>query len=190
MLDKSAQAGRAPLRERRNDCYDSPPQAVEALLRTITLPHKIWEPCCGTGNIVGVLRNFGHEVYATDLNDRGCPDSVARVDFLMPDMTAPTDCEAIVTNPPYALAEEFVRRALQLCPQVIMLLRLAFLESERRSIILDSGWLEKVLVFRNRLPMMHRAGWDGPKSSSSMAFAWFCWNRTHIGPAELHRISW
>jgi hypothetical protein len=37
----------------------------------------------------------------------------------------------------------------------------------------------------------HRHGWDGPTNSNSgMAFAWFCWDRDHKGPTELHRLSW
>src|SRR5262249_2890580 len=94
------------------------------------------------------------------------------------------------TNPTFKLANEFVRHALTLCPRVIMLLRLAFLESERRRGILDGGELARVHVFRNRLPMMHRAGWGGPRASSTTASGWFVWNREHEGPATLHRISW
>jgi hypothetical protein len=69
-----------------------------------------------------------------------------------------------------------------------MLLRLAFLESEKRSDILDGGKLARVHVFKRRLPMMHRADWAGPKASSSIAFAWFVWDREHSGPATLDRI--
>jgi len=71
-----------------------------------------------------------------------------------------------------------------------MLLRLAFLESERRCPILDNGTLADVYVFRKRLPMMHRAGWEGRKANSAMAFAWFIWKRDHRGPIVLHRLSW
>ena len=39
----------------------------------------------------------------------------------------------IITYPPYRLADEFVAHALELCPRVLMLLRLALLESRRRS---------------------------------------------------------
>ena len=113
-----------------------------------------------------------------------------RIDFLM-EHGAPTYIGAIVTNPPFKLAGEFVAHALKLgIPKVIMLLRLAFLESERRRSILDGGLLARVYVFRNRLPMMHRDGWDGPRSTSATPFAWFVWNLSHRGPAELHRISW
>ena len=98
--------------------------------------------------------------------------------------------EAIVSNPPFKLAGEFVEHALMLCPRVIMLLRLTFFESKRRNSILDSGQLARVRVFRNRLPMMHRAHWDGPKVSNPTALGWFVWDRNHRGPSTWDRISW
>ena len=191
MLDHSAQAGRAPLAERKDDLYETPPEAMRALLAVEKIPDgAVWEPACGPGSIVRVLRDAGHRVYATDLVDYGCADSEARIDFLLEQQMPDFHVGSIITNPPYKIAGQFVRHALGLCPHVIMLLRLAFLESERRSVIIDRGWLARVHVFRNRLPMMHRAGWNGPRSSSSIAFAWFVWDRTHTGPTELHRISW
>src|SRR5262249_45820631 len=147
---------------------------------------------CGRGAIVAVLRAHGHEVVASDFVDYGVPVTAPGyfgVDFLL-ERRAPEGTEAIVTNPPFSRAEEFVEHALELCPRVIILLRLAFLESERRSRILDTGTLARVHVFRRRLPMMHRDGWKGPKASSAMAFAWFVWDRDHDGIPTLNRISW
>jgi hypothetical protein len=69
-----------------------------------------------------------------------------------------------------------------------MLLRLAFLESERRSNILDDGALSRIHVFKNRLPMMHRHGWIGKTATSSIAFAWFVWDRAHKGTTTIDRI--
>lgn len=189
MLDPSCQIKRVPLIERRGDCYDTPPVAVHALLAVERLPHVIWEPACGTGNIVEVLRAAGHEVIATDLNDRGCADSAHRIDFLLPGPHP--DCGAVVTNPPFGLAEKFVAAALERAPIVIMLLRLAFMESQRRSAILDNGMLARVHVFARRLPMMHRAGRAaGPRSNSGIAFCWMIWDRAHRGPATIDRIGW
>ena len=182
---------RAPLVERKDDLYETPAVAVRALVRSETLPRGIWEPCCGSGNIVKVLRDRGHSVWATDLVDYGCQDSESRLDFLMVSRNYMPSVDAIVTNPPFKLAANFVAHALTLgIPKVIMLLRLAFLESERRCDILDSGKLARVHVFRKRIPMMHRAGWEGRKANSGMAFAWFVWDLNHRGPTELHRISW
>jgi len=184
----STGVGRAPLRERRNDLYETPECATLALLHVERLPRRIWEPAAGRGAIVRVLRAHGHEVVASDLIDYGEQTHFSRRDFLL-EHKAPQGCECILTNPPFSLAEQFVAHALDLCPRVIMLLRLAFLESERRSRILDTGTLARVHIFRRRLPMMHRDGWQGPKASSAMAFAWFIWDRAHTGPAILNRVS-
>jgi len=182
-------ARRAPLAERGDDAYSTPPVATWALLRVERLPHHLWEPASGRGPIVDVLRAAGHEVVGSDLADYGRPDCFARRDFLL-ERKAPDGCEAIVTNPPFKLAEEFIAHALDLVPRVVMLLRLAFLESERRTEILEHRGLARVFVFRKRLPMMHRDGWEGPKAASAMAFAWYVWDRDHKGPPTLHRISW
>lgn len=189
MLDHSCQVQRHSLSLRGHDLYETPAVAVEALLRAEILPSRLWEPCAGRGRIVRVLRDAGHEVIASDLIDYGDPTHFHGRDFLL-ERKIPNGCEAIVTNPPYRLGEEFVKHALDLCPRVIMLLRLAFYESERRSYILENRGLARVHAFRKRLPMMHRDGWEGRKSNSGMAFAWFVWDRGHSGPTELHRISW
>jgi hypothetical protein len=191
-LTHSTNAGRHRLAERGNDVYETPECAVRALLTVEEIPSgAIWEPACGPGAIVRVLRAAGHEVWATDLVDYSSADQdQSGIDFLMEHGSAPYYVGSIISNPPFKLADQFVRHALLLCPHVYMLLRLAFLESERRSVILESGWLKRVHVFRERLPMMHRAGWQGPRATSSIPFAWFVFDREHRGSTELRRISW
>jgi len=181
---------RSALIERGDDLYETPEVAVHALLEVEDIPQVVWEPACGPGAIVRPLRSSGRVVYATDLVAYDSMDQdESGWDFLM-ERQCPIGVQAIVTNPPFKNAGEFVAHALDLCPKVVMLLRLAFLESDRRTPILDGGSLARVHVFRKRLPMMHRAGWEGKKSNSGMAFAWFVWDRAHSGPAELRRISW
>lgn len=180
----------APLKQRKDDLYETPDAAVRALLGIEKLPTCLWEPACGPGAIVRRLRSAGHVVYATDLVDYASPDQDnSGWDFLM-EQQCPIGVEAIVTNPPFKNAGEFVAHALKLAPKVVMLLRLAFLESEKRRDILDNSPLARVHIFRKRLPMMHRAGWEGRKSNSGMAFGWFVWEQGHVGPATLHRVSW
>lgn len=178
------------LADRKNDLYESPPEAVTALLQLGELPQVVWEPACGPGAIARVVRAAGHVVYATDLVDYASPDQdQAGWDFLM-ERQVPIGVTAIVTNPPYKNAADFVRHGLNLCPKVIMLLRLSFLESEGRSDILDGGKLARVYPFIERLPMMHRDGWEGPKSTNTVPSAWFVWENDHSGPTTLRRISW
>jgi hypothetical protein len=180
---------RAPQAERGLDLYETCPEAVYGLLKVEPLPHHLWDPACGRGALVRVLRQAGHSVLATDLVDYHSPDQdAAGWDFLM-EYHRPEGIEAIVANPPYALGTEFVERALALCPKVVMLLRLTFLESARRRPLLEGGRFARLHVFRERLPMMHRDGWQGNKASNPTAFGWFVFERDHNGPPTIHWLS-
>jgi hypothetical protein len=48
--------------------------------------------------------------------------------------------------------------------------------------------IRRIFVFRNRLPIMHRDGWDGRKANSGMVFAWFVWERGYRGHPMTQRI--
>jgi len=185
-LDTGSGTVKSSLAIRKDDFYATPPQAVHALLKAEIIPLTVWEPACGDGAIVNILRDTGRACVATDLVDRGCPDSQSGIDFLM-ERSAPAGVPCIVTNPPFKLANEFAAHARDLAPYVCLLLRLAFLEGLRWERGLAKH-LARVHVFAPRLPFMHRHDFDGPRNSSSgMPFAWFVWDHAHEGPAE---ISW
>jgi hypothetical protein len=187
MVNHSVQSGTHAMADRGLDLYETHPGAVRALLRAERLPDRIWEPAAGRGAIVNVLRDAGHAVIASDILDYGFPLHFVG-DFLVQERV-PARCQCILTNPPFGIIGPFIEHALALSPKVIMLARLALLESVSRTEILERRGLARVLVFRDRLPMMHRDNWAGPKSTSATAFAWFVWDRGHTGPATIHRIS-
>src|ERR1700756_3326486 len=90
-----------PVKERGNDLYETPDVAVTALLNVENLPEVIWEPACGPGLIVRMLRATGRQVYATALVDYNSPDQdCAGWDFMM-ETQLPLGVQAIVTNPPF-----------------------------------------------------------------------------------------
>src|SRR6516164_9985410 len=187
---RSGQAGTHTLAKRGSDFYPTPRIAVESLLNAepdvLNTMARVWEPAAGDGNIAHVLRDNGIPVIASDIEQRGF-DLHFVGDFLERER-APSGCSVLVTNPPYKLAAQFAEHALALVPDVFLLLRLAFLESVSRTELLEHSGLRRALVFRKRLPRMHRAEYDGPKASSSMAFAWMCWRRNFAGPTILSRI--
>lgn len=190
LLDMSTGNRVHPIKERGDDLYETPEVATLALLKVEPIPFTVWEPCCGPGAIVRVLRASGRGVVATDLVDYGCPDSQSGVDFLM-ERQAPAGVPAIVTNPPFKLAEECVERALTICPEVYMLLRVAFLEGLRWEGRGFRKHLARVHVFAPRLPMMHRAGWDGPiNSNSGMAFGWYVFRRDWVAYGGRPTVEW
>lgn len=183
--------------DRGLDFYQTPPEATQALVRAERLPHSIWEPHCGHGAIAEVLLDAGHAVVATDIENRGYAFQTGTSDFLRY-RRAPAGVQGVVMNPPFSAAAIHVQHALGLVPYVAALLRLTFLEAgntitepgRARLDVLDGGSLARVLVFIERLPMMHREGWEGPRATSTTAFAWFIFDRYHRGAAAIHRISW
>lgn len=189
MLKLSTQSGAHPQADRGADLYETPAVAVQAILRAESLPHHIWEPAGGRGAIVRELRAAGHAVIVSDLIDYGFPLHFVG-DFLT-QTRAPVGCQAICTNPPYdrRILNRFVAHALDLCPRVIMLVRLAFLEGTARTDILENRGLARVHVFRDRLPMMHRDGWAGRRSTSAVPYCWCVWDRNHRGPFTVNRIN-
>lgn len=163
----------------KDDFYPTPPDATEALLNVETFTGSIWEPACGDGAICKVLAMRGYDVIATDLVDRGFGTS--RRDFLMEyEHQAPN----IITNPPFKLATQFIRHALQLSSgKVCILMRLACLEGSERREIYDNSPLARVWVFSRRLSM-YRNGEDTGQGGM-LAFAWFVWDHAHVGPATI-----
>lgn len=182
---------RHPHADRGHDLYETDPSATLGMMRVTRLPRVIWEPCCGRGAIANVLRGYGHEVVCSDLVDYGI-DPTARygVDFF--DVTEPpAGVQALVTNPPYKYLNRFIERALSFgLPDVLLLAPSARTGSEGRNKVLGPGsGLYRVLFFIERLPMMHRDGWTGKRSSSQQNFAWFHWRHGHRGKAAIERIS-
>lgn len=193
----------ATMEARGDDFYASPYAAVPPLMvnEGKRLPRRIWENACGNGALVLPLRNRGFAVHATDLNDWGCPGSEWGVDMLGA-VAARTgevlretwgDSFGIVTNPPFNIIEDFIERSTAMAPYVAILCRLAFLESEGRMGWFQRMGLRRVHVIGERLPMMHRHGYDGPKmSNAGMCFAWFIFERrprvSHT--VQLRWVSW
>jgi hypothetical protein len=170
-------AARSAGRLRGDDFHQTPKAAVEALLLVEQFEGPIWEPACGLGAISRVLEQRGHVVTSTDLVDRGF--GMARIDFLMErHALAPN----IVTNPPYKNSLAFAEHATQLATgKVAFLCRLNWLAGQKRRQFFESSPLARVWVFSKRLPLMHRDDWAGPRSTSTIDFAWFVWDRAHRG---------
>jgi hypothetical protein len=160
-----------------NDFYCEPPEAVHALLNAHTFLGDSWDPACGRGNIPSVFQSRGRDCAASDIVDRGWPGVTVR-NFFETDATFSN----IVSNPPYGQAEAFIHHALKLAQRdVAMLLRLPFLESQRRAELFRSTPLSRVLIFPWRISMP--PGDMAIKAvGGKIAYAWFVWERGFTGP--------
>lgn len=133
------------------DLYPTPvdgTEAIIAVLKAMKRPDgkpvkRIWEPACGDGRLARVLEWHGFEVIATDL--REYPGwGMGGLDFLHEHPKGKWgldigEIDAIVTNPPFSLAEDFIRRALSFTPNVVMLLKQTYWNVGGRSVGL---WVE------------------------------------------------
>jgi hypothetical protein len=164
------------------DFYPTPEWATYALIDNERFEGRIWEPACGDGSMVKVLRDTGSHVDASDLFDRGYGE--VGVDFLKSDR----QIENIVTNPPYNSAEGFVEAGLrQATNKLCLLLRLAFLEGgNRQRTIFAERPPSRVWVFSERITF-YPAG-AVVKGSGTTAYAWFVWDKK--APNKSSELKW
>jgi len=153
------------------DFYPTPDWATRALIDNECFEGRIWEPACGDGTMVRVLRDTGRPIDASDLYNRGFGE--IGVDFLKESRTF----ENIVTNPPYNSAEGFVEAGLrQATHKLCLLLRLAFLEgANRQRTIFAKRPPTRVWVFSERITF-YPAG-AVVKGTGTTAYAWFVWDK-------------
>lgn len=133
------------------------------------------------GSIADVLVNNGYEVQSMDIIDRGYNKTEVR-DFLSVCKDDVRMSPDIITNPPYALAKEFVEHALDISMdsvKVAMFLKIQFLESKKRYDLFKKYPPKKIYVFVNRV----NCGKNGVfgKESSAVCYAWFVWEKDYEG---------
>ncbi|HDZ73682.1 MAG TPA: class I SAM-dependent methyltransferase [Aurantimonas coralicida] len=172
------------------DFYVEPAWAVEALLDVEGFAGRIWDPACGEGTIPKVLEARGYlSVIATDPIDHGYGITGVGWDFPALDTRGMERTDHIICNPPFKLAEPFVRQGLKLArSKVALLLRLAFLEGQARVRLFAETPLARVHVFARRVSMP--PGGQGIEAKGgAVAFAWFVWDHGHRGPPTLHWLN-
>lgn len=130
------------------------------------------EPACGTGTMAGPLAEY-FEVRASDVYPHH-PTTVIR-DWLDDELWGDDEVDWVFTNPPFNLAEDFVRLSRRRARRgVALLLRLGALEGgERHALMAGADPLTLLAVFSERLPMT-LGEWD-PEAGTATAYAWFFW---------------
>lgn len=165
---------------KERDLYETPEWVTEALLPHIPRqkPIEIWEPACGSGKMVRVLSAFGN-VLGTDIETGS--------DFLFC-ITTPwgfSGIEAIITNPPYAIAREFIEHALAQTKEirgiVAMLLRTDFDHAAgRKHLFAEHSAFAKKVVLTKRIQWF-----EDSKGSPSFNHSWYIWDWKHSGPPTI-----
>lgn len=166
------------LEERGLDAYFTCPEAVYPLMELEDLPPFIEEPACGDGAIAKVLSKAGHSVDCHDIQNYGYPGTQIR-DYLkhpIPNQTHRPIGYGVVTNPPFRHSRAFAERALAEYNYVALFCPFNWLETVDRKSFFEESGLSRIWLSSRRLPMMHRFGYVGPKSTSNRPYAWFIWD--------------
>lgn len=166
------------------DDYATPGWVTKALLDVDPyFPGPIWECAPGDGHMVRTLQERGHTVAQTSM------------DFLS--STIPLDAaRSIITNPPYVLATQFIRHALQMMMprhgKVAMLLPMAFdCAGGRRDLFGECKYFSAKYVLTKRIRW---ANIEQKAAGPSQNHAWFVWDWAHtdlptIGYLPIERLG-
>lgn len=169
--------------------FATPPWAARAGAEVIEIIsgscnglQSAWDPAAGRLHMVHGLRESFCHVTHSDVHDYGVESQIG--DFLTTPGNPMAWIDWIVTNPPFPLAADFVRRGLEIATQgVAVLARLAFLESAGRYDLMSR--LTVLAPFSERVPMQ-LGSWD-PDLSTATAYAWFVW-RKDVPRQPVHMI--
>lgn len=165
-----------------HDLYETPPWVTDAIVPH--LPKRrhvtIYEPAAASGKMVRALRKHGYLVSSADIR-------IGRKrDFLDREIRIGHQ-GAVVTNPPYKHAVEFIERALEVteCLEgyVAMLLKVDFDSGSTRRHLFESETFHKKVVLTRRIEWFKRKVIKGKlQGGPSENHAWFIWDWRHKGP--------
>jgi hypothetical protein len=163
---------------KERDLYETPAWVTIALAPHLRIGSDdcVYEPAAGGGKMVRALKDVGFRVEADDISEGR--------DFLGAS-ECPPGTDAIITNPPYEFAVEFIRKALALTKNtsgmVAMLLRTDFDHARTRSDLFAGH-----PAFAKKVVLTKRIQWfEDSTGSPSFNHAWFIWDWQHQGAPTL-----
>lgn len=143
-----------------------------ALLDFLRLPKSttIWEPAAGDGDMLDAIRACGYgSSFGTDVSEG--------FDFLSPDVFTRllTGFDWIITNPPFSLAEDFIRRAAEIQKPFAMLLKSQYWHAAKRATLFEDIPPSYMLPLTWRPDFFFKERKSGDSGSPLMDVMWCVW---------------
>jgi len=139
---------------------------------------KILDPCGGNGNFGLVLRNHYEENIIDVIEIR--EEERVGLHKIYDDVRIgncldyKTHYDVVITNPPYSIAKEIITHYLDIIKprETIMLLRVPFLESDKRYKFWQEHPVNKLYV------LSKRPSFRGNKKTDATAYGFFIWDNS------------
>ena len=170
---KNFSANNAKGQRKKSDFYETPYSITSHLLEVEDFDKSltVCEPACGAGAISNILKKHWDNVVAYDIEK----------DFLL----EYGNYDYIITNPPFSIAYEFVKKAKRIATKKFaFLLPLSYLHGKKRydDIYMDKTYgLKKIYVF-TRYPMLGEPlRDDGKYNTGMMVYAWYIFENHFSG---------
>jgi hypothetical protein len=169
-----------------SEFYPTPGWCVHRFIERATfLPKGTWfEPCAGSGDIIQGVNDIRPGKIKWSANElrsecepalRKFTNKVTTQDFLQWEVPGPNAFDVTITNPPFSLALDVIKKSLEISDFVAMLLRLNFI-----------GTTDRHEFFREQMPDIYvipeRPSFNG-EGADSIEYAWFVWSQ----PAQRKR---
>lgn len=140
-----------------DDLY-TPEYAIKPLLKYIPKNITVWE-CCdfGGSKITKLLKEHGCKVISTDKEEN----------FF--EYEPKEKFDMIITNPPYSLKDDFIKKCYEWGKPFCLLLPITSLEGKTRGREFRKHGIE-ILVFDGRIEFI------SDKKGNWFNTSWFCWN--------------
>lgn len=192
--------GRSP-----RDLYITPPEIALEAIKIFCIDEyfpvpigNVLDAGCGTGVWGKCLDKavLSHNVLGIDIHpivtieNEDYYEDVISADFIKfkPKITR---YNLIIGNPPYSLAEEFIRHSFELLESggyIYFLLRLSFLEGIARGKGLFKEFPMKKVYICSRRPSFFST--NGKHTTDTLAYAMFLWQKNYQGKTELDFLDW
>lgn len=161
-----------------NDFYATPIEEVINILNFENIVGNVFDPCVGTGNILTGVNLFNPNIstFGSDIIDY--LGGLYPISNFLDDNIQFPNIDNIITNPPFKLMNEFIKKSLSLANnKVIILGRLQLLETiDRYEEIFKYNNPSRVYVYINRISCLKDNN-DNNKNCNSMAYAWYVWDK-------------
>ncbi len=174
------------------ECFETPSWCIEEVLKQRIVEKNVWDSCCGPGAMSKTAKEYGHEVYSTDIYDWGY-GHLRSLDFLLSkkkDIPFNLSETSLFINPPFSKAVEFVEHGLFLgVKNVIAFQRFSWLESKKRRAFWDTHCPKEIYLCGSRATCWLTAvPEDDRGGSTTTAHAWFVFDHKPREGSIIRRI--